>query len=408
MPTNLAQIKRLPVEEVLANLLSEARGDSMTAGETLVARAKDANLSMRDYLTLVVDPRQTKNADLKAQAMEAGLDGYQLAKLALNLPVKDDFESGVLLQAASDTFQSFPGTRALFPEVIDDMVSWQYRQNQLETVAPMLVQSRTISGVEMISTVVTDKAADYDIAGAIPEGSNIPVNSIRTSQHSVGIFKHGMGYRTTYEFERRARLDILTPYANRAQRAMELSRVKFATNLLINGHSFTTGQSAPDASLYGAAPEVAQSSYATSTAGTLNYRAILGWLVDRAKNWVPIDTVVGNYDAYLQWVLLFALPLGAAGTGASGSEVLAKTGFQFGGVDLFRGAVNFVISSAAPAGKLIGFSRSDTMEELVEAGSLINESDRSVRNQTITYYRTMNTGYRLIHGDTRSVYNYNA
>lgn len=403
---NLTQIQRRPVEEVLANLRDEAAGNSITAGETLVRRAKDAGLSMRDYLTLAIDPRQTKDADLKTQAMEAGLDGYQLAKLYLNLPVKDDYESGVLLQAASDTFQTFPGTRALFPEVIDDMVTWQYRQNQLETVAPMLAQSRTINGTELLTTVVADKADDYDIAGAISEGANIPVSSIRTTQHSVGIFKHGMGYRTTYEFERRARLDILTPYANRAQRAMELSRVKFATNLLINGHTFSTGTA--DAT-YGAAPEVTQSSFDSgATAGTLSYKAILAWLVSRAKTWVPIDTVVGNYDAYLQWVLLFALPTGAGGTGATGSEILAKAGFQFGGVDLFRGAVNFVISSTAPAGKLIGYSRSDTLEELVEAGSLIQESDRSVRNQTITYFRTMNTGYRLVHGDTRSVYNYSA
>lgn len=403
---NLSNIQRLPVEDVLAGLKAEARGESIVAGETLVARAKDAGLSMRDYLTLAVDVGKTKDETLRNQALSANLNGYELAKLALNLPVKDDFESGVLLQAASDTFQTYPGTRAMFPEVIDDMVTWQYRQSQLETVAPLLVQSRTINGTELLSTVVTDKADDYDIAGAIAEGSNIPVHSIRTTQHSVGIFKHGMGYRTTYEFERRARLDILTPYANRAQRAMELSRVKFATNLLINGHTFTSGTA--DAT-YGAAPEVTQSSYDSgATAGTLSYKAILKWLVERAKNSVPIDTVVGNYDAYLQWVLLFALPTGAAGTGATGSEILAKAGFQFGGVDLFRGAVNFVLSSSAPANKLIGFSRSDTMEELVEAGSLIQESDRSVRNQTITYFRTMNTGYRLIHGDTRSVYNFGA
>lgn len=396
--SNLTNIKRAPVEKVLANLKHEAASESRTAGEILVARAKESGLSMRDYLTYAIDVRLTEDDNLKNQAMAAKFDGYDLAKAYLNLPVADDFESGVLLQAASDTFQTFPGTRSMFPEVVDDMLRFTYRQDQFETVAPMLVQSRTINGVEVITTVVDDKADDYDIAGAVPETANIPVSSIRTTQHTVGIFKHGMGYRTSYEFERRARLDILTPYANRAARAMELSRVKFATNMLINGDG-----------VHSAAPEVDQSSLnaaagVTATAGQISYRNLLVWLVNRAKAGIPIDTVVGNWDAYLQWLILFTVP--TANQGLTNQELIGRSGFQLGGVPILQGTVNFVLSSSAPANKLIGFSRGDTLEELVEAGSLINESERSMKNQTITYYRTMNTGYRLIHGDTRSVYDF--
>lgn len=395
---NLSEIKRASVEQVLTDLRSEAASDSLRAGEILVLRAKETGLNLREYLTYAIDPRLTGDENLKNQAMAAKLNGYDLAKVYLNLPCADDFESGVLLQAASDTFQARPGTRALFPEVVDDMVSYKYRQDSLEQVAPLLVQSRTINGTELISTVIDDKKDDYDVAGMIPETSNIPVSSIKTTSHAVGIWKHGMGYRTSYEFERRARLDILTPYANRAQRAMELSRVKFATNLLINGDA-----------VFGAATEVAQSSYnaavgTNSTNGKISFQHLLHFLVTRAKNGTPVDTVVGNYDAYIQWLMLFALP--GTGNGDTPADGLARAGFQIGGVPLLSGAVNFVLSSTVPAGKLIAYSRGDTMEELVESGSLINESERSMSNQTITYYRTMNTGYRLIHGDTRSVYNY--
>jgi hypothetical protein len=399
---NLANIKRGSVESVIKDLKADAVSDSRAAGERLVSRARDAGLSMRDYLTLAVDVRATEDDNTKTQAMTAGLDGYELTKLALNLPVADDYKHGVLLQAASDTFQMHPGTRILFPEVVDDMVQFRYKQDQFERVDPMLVQSRTINGAEVLSYVVDDKAADYDVAGAIPEGSNIPVSSIRTSSHTVGIFKHGMGYRTTYEFERRASLDILTPYANRAQRAMELSRVKFATSLLINGDA-----------VHGAATQVNQSSYNTavgenSVNGKLSYKHLLRWLVARAKAGTPIDTVVGNWDAYVEWLMLFALPAANTSNAPTSAEALARTGFTIGAVPLLSGAVNFVLSSNAPANVLIGFSRGDTLEELVEAGSLINESERSVSNQTISYYRTMNTGYRLVHGDTRSVFNFGA
>lgn len=398
---NLATLKRQSVEETVGNLRHENPAESRMAGELLVARAKEAGLSMRDYLNLTVDVTKTQDESLRNQAVEAKLGGYDLMKVALQLPVANDFEQGILLQAAADTFQTFPGTRGLFPEVIDDMVTFKYKQDQLESVDALVAQSRTINGVEMISTVIADKADDYDVAGIIAETANIPVSSIRTSQQSVGIFKHGMGYRTSYEFERRISLDILTPYANRAQRQMELSRVRSATNILVNGHALTTGI---DAS-YGAAPEVEQSALdSTATAGAISWKGLLKWLVDRAKDGLPIDTVLGNYDAYFQWLQLFAVPQANQGQGVQ--ENLARAGFQLGGVPLFRGPVNFVLSSSAPAGKLVGFSKADTLEELVEAGSLIQESDRSVRNQTISYFRTMNTGFRLIHGDTRSVYDF--
>lgn len=398
---NLANIQRKSVEEVVLGLRNENPGESRNAGELLVARAKEAGLSMRDYLNLTVDVTKTQDESVRNQAMAAKLNGYDLVKVALQLPVANDFEQGILLQAAADTFQTFPGTRGLFPEVIDDMVSYRYKQDQIESVDKLVAQSRTINGVEMISTVIADKADDYDVAGIIAETANIPVSSIRTTQQSVGIFKHGMGYRTSYEFERRISLDILTPYANRAQRQMELSRVRAATNILVNGHALTTGV---DAS-YGAAPEVEQSTLdAGATAGEISWKGLLKWLVNRAKDGVPIDTVVGNYDAYFQWLQMFAVPQAAQGQGVA--ENLARAGFTMQGVPQFSGPVNFVLSSNAPAGKLIGFSKADTLEELVEAGSLINESDRSVRNQTISYFRTMNTGFRLIHGDTRSVYDF--
>lgn len=399
---NLANLKRQSVEETVGNLRHENPAESRMAGELLVARAKEAGLSMRDYLNLTVDVTKTEDESLRNQAVEAKLSGYDLMKVALQLPVANDFEQGILLQAAADTFQTFPGTRGLFPEVIDDMVTYRYKQDQMESVDQLVAQSRTINGVEMISTVIADKVDDYDVAGVIAETANIPVSSIRTSQQSVGIFKHGMGYRTSYEFERRISLDILTPYANRAQRQMELSRVRSATNILVNGHALTTGI---DPS-YGAAPEVDQSSLdSTTTAGEISWKGLLKWLVNRAKDGLPIDTVLGNYDAYFAWLQMFAVP--QANQGAGVQENLARAGFNLGGVPLFRGPVNFVLSSSAPAGKLVGFSKADTLEELVEAGSLINESDRSVRNQTISYYRTMNTGFRLIHGDTRSVYDFN-
>ena len=302
-----------------------------------------------------------------------------------------------MLQAAADTFQTFPGTRALFPEVVDDMVQWKTRLTNFETTEGMVAQRRTISGNEMLTTVVDDTLADYDEAvRAVAEGGRIPIHSIRASEKRVKFWKFGNGYKTTYEFERRASLDILTPYASRTQTRIERSKVSVATSTLLNGDGVT-----------GAAGVVGQSSYnnanttGTATAGKLSYKHLAAWLVARAKTGAPIDTVIGNWDMYLQWLFMFAIPTSNATR--TDAENLAATGFQIGGVPILQGNIQFKLASDMPDNQLLGFSRGDTLEELTEAGSLIQESEKSIQTQEVTYVRTETSGFRLIFGDTRSV-----
>ena len=75
---------------------------------------------------------------------------------------------------------------------------------------------------------------------------------------------------------------------------------------------------------------------------------------------------------------------------------------------LMDGTVNFAISSTAPENQIIGITKGETIEELIEAGSLISEAERAPLNQSITYLKTETSGYRLAYSDTRSIYNYAA
>lgn len=385
---DLIDIKRLPVEAVLADMRG-SRGASAEAGLKLVAQAADAGLNLRDYLTLAIDTRQGENAEKFAT-----LNGYEAALAFLNLPFKNDLEQGVLLQAASETFQKYPGTRAMFPEVIDDMLRWKNRQDQLETVAPLLAQSRTITGTELVTTLVDDDSKERD-SFTVPELARIPVRTIRTSEQSVKMYKHGSAYRTSYEFNRRASLDILTPFAARVARELEISKVKAATSVLLNGDGVN-----------GAAPVLGITAFGGDIANgnTLqnNYKALAKWLMAKAKDGTPIDTIVGNFDQFVELVFMFSQTLSSA---KSTVEKVAEAGGPSVNLNLpiMNGSVNFVLSSSAPANKLIGFNKAETLEELVEAGSEISENERSIQNQAITYVRTEVTGYKLALGDTRHV-----
>lgn len=390
---SLTQIKKVSADSLKASLTSTEGQVSANAGIALAKDAASFGLSVKDYLLLSVEH----------EAANDGLNGYELMLYKLNLPVRNDLANGVHLQAASETFQQHVGTRALFPEVIDDVIRFATRQEQLEQVAPMLAASRTINGVELLSTVISDDSAEND-SFVVSEMSRIPVRTIKTSQQSVKFYKHGSALRTTYEFSRRASIDLLVPHANRIARELERSKVKVATATLINGDG-----------AYDAAPVVNQSAYNgaaytgfTATDGKINWTHFLYWLVERAKAGVPVDTVVMNWDGLFQWLMLFgANQMSSSNFGPTAVENLQKSGVQIADVgsalNLFK-AITPVLSSAVPAGRIIGFSKGDTLEELKEAGSDIAETERAILSQTMTMTRTENTGYRLVYGDTRSVF----
>lgn len=383
---DLIDIQRQPVETVLKGLRG-SRGESTEAGQKLIHMAADVGLGLRDYLTLAID---TRAGEHKEQLGD--LTGYEATLLHLNLPYRNDLENGVLLQAASETFQTFPGTRALFPEVIDDMLRWKHTQDQLETTEGLLAQRRTITGNEMISTTVDDDSGELGTF-TVPEMARIPVRTIKTSQSAVKMFKHGSAYRTSYEFSRRASLDLLTPFANRVARELEISKVKAATSVLINGDGVN-----------GAAP-VKAISHADfgGVAGTLDYKALAKWIMQAAKEGKPIDTIVGNYDMFVEMLFLFQPTLASQLSLAGVLPQIAGTPKVNVSLPILNSSVKFALSSSMPADKLIGYAKDETLEELIEAGSSISENERSILNQAITYVRTENTGYKLAFGDTRRI-----
>lgn len=396
---NLSTIKRVAPAVLLAGLLSANAGESRSAAERLVSEAKDSGLCMRDYLTLAIDCTQAEDVGRYSQGNDKLLNGFEASLLYLGLPFRDNFEHGVFLQAASDTFQKYPGTRAMFPEVIDQMLRWKTRQDQIETIAPFVAQSRTITGTELISTVVEDDTASRGTS-TIAEFGKIPVRTIRTSQSSVGIFKHGSGIRTSYEFERRASLDILTPFASRVARELELSKVRAAISVMINGDGVNAAAPVESIVTFGGVDK-------DTTPVSGQYKAISTWLAKKAALGTPIDTVAGNIDMYLELLFMY-LPTLNRGAQSDIKEMMAAGAAGLNvNIPLLGGNATFALASSMPAHQLLGFNRGETLEELVEAGSSISENERSITNQAITYVRSENSGFKLAYGDTRFILNTN-
>ncbi len=393
----LSMNRRSP-EEVLGGLLSKERDVSARAGLALLDNVRSYGVSMKDYLTLAIQPKASTS---RPDIAKSDLSGFEAALAYLNLPTQNNFKEGIVLQAAAQTFATYDGTRAMFPEVLDTMLRWQDRLFFFESTPPIVASSKTVVGAQLIMAIVSDGADGQDVyrSSTVSEGGQVPVRSVQTTQTTVSFFKHGSGYEVSYEFLRRAQLDILTPFAARVQRLLEVSKVANVTNLLINGYGTTAHPAAT--------VKKQQADYSGGT-GTLNYGALLSWFADRAKAGVPVDTVVGNFAMYMQWLKLFYVPLQTSGsTGiieSTGADAMAKAGFAVGRLPILDFNVQFAISSQMPNNQLMGITKAETVEELVEAGSLIAEADRAIRNQTVTYVRSENVGYRLTFGDTRQIY----
>lgn len=398
MIRSTTEIKRQAPATLLAGLLSESQHDSKEAGLKLIRQAKDYGLDLKSYLRLAVDARLTADETDRRRYLDGDnkfVNGYEAALMFLNLPIRDDLDGGVMLQLAADTFNKFPGTRAMFPPVIDEMVRWRYRQTNFETTAGLISQSRTVAGTEMISTIVEDTAGDYTVARAISEGGRIPIHAIKTSEQSVKWWKFGTGYKTSYEFGRRASLDILTPYALRTQKQIEASKVLALTNVLINGDGINAAATVIDMSSYD------DDAGATAVSGKLSVPHLASWFARRAQAGVPIDVVVGNWTMYIKWILTFALP--TSNSTVAEAERLAAAGLKVSTSNVLNFDIKFELSSGVPDNQLLGYSVADTAEELIEAGSQIEETERSIQTQEVSYVKTETSGFRLIFGDTRSI-----
>lgn len=383
----LTSIPKLDTDEFLAkfNLKASDPDESVKAAKALLNEVKryGTAITVGDYINLSVRRDST-------------FSGLELVLNELGIPTRESYEDHVVIEAANDVFDTYPGTRALFPEVINDTITWVYRQPLQNTVADILAGSRGISGNEMISTEVEDDSAELE-SYIVPERGRIPITSIKTTQNAVKIWKLGHGIGWTYEFARRARLDLIAPFVGRIQRRLEEAKMAAALSLIINGDTVRS-----------AATEVNQDDYdatvgVTSTDGKIHWECFLYWLVQRAKAGTPVDTVIGNWDAAFQWHRLWSVN---SATGAPDAQNMAMVAERFNVPGLKLPIPQFVTAPTAPPNKLIGILRPETLEEVRENGSDIEERQRYIETQEEAVFSTTNVGYRIIWGDTRQVYDF--
>lgn len=387
---SLDQLTKRPVAEVIAGLDSGEDSVSKNAAFKLLSEARSYGLSVKQYLIAACAPSEED----KLKKQNDQMNGYEQTLVAMNIPVKPNLEGGIDLRAASETFGTKTGTRILFPDVLMDIVRWTTGQDTIVNTAAIVAQTRTIQGVSAIMLDLVDPGDDSISMFQIAEGAEIPLRKISTSERTVKMYKVGHGYEFTYEFARRANIDILTPYVNRINRQFEIDKVKYVTAILVNGDGVAGGITVDAETSYG------------GTNGALDWKSLFNWLVSRAAAGYPIDTLIGNYSTYGDFIGLFTPTVNTNNIPQSmekvGGPVLAPN------LSFMNYKINFAISNTVAANTLVGIIKPETIEELNEAGSDIQESDRLITQQKVQFVRTTTVGYNLVTPQARRGFSYSA
>lgn len=390
------EIVRGAPSEVLAGVMNADHRISEDAGMTLCRRAAEYGLNLRDYLRLAVDPRMEKDEKVRAQfAANDGrfLNGYEASLAFCQLPIRDDFDNGVTLQLAADSFASRKGLRAFFPEVVEEVVRWKHKQDPWATTDGLIANKRTIDGVEMITKVNIDDDSQTLGSFTMPEYGRLPTFTLSASDTAIKFYKFGSAIKTSYEFERRVTVDILTPYAKRVERRKEIDKLRVATNVMVNGdgvHKPALTENLKDSKWGG--------DWTNGKTLKNNYMALMKFLASRAYADMPVDTIGGNINTYIELFMMF-YPTNVV---KSEMEHMQMHGAPRVSLTLpIFNDVNFKLLPSMPDNKMLCFSVDDSLEELTEAGSKISESEKSIQNQSYFYTNSENMGYRLLFDDTR-------
>lgn len=239
---------------------------------------------------------------------------------------------------------------------------------------------------------LTEPAADQKRFVRIGEGAEVPEVTLTGSEHYLKIYKFGRAFRTTYEFLRRSRIDLVALHIARMAIQAEDDKVAAAMDVMINGD----GNAATAATVYNLT-----ALDPLATPGFLTLRAWLSFKL-KFKNPYALTTILGQEAAILSTQLL--------STGNANVPLVSIAGPSgFGGFrpinPQLRDSVGYGITDQAPANQIVGIDRRFGLERVSEIGGNITEMERYIRNQTQVLVMTEVEGYGVFDQNATKILN---
>lgn len=374
--------------------LSAKGGAGEAAGRELITMATQLGTDIQGVILSMV------SSDLK------DLDAVEAVFAHTDMPLQlHDSRAKAKLATATETYVTSGSLKLLIPMLMDNLVREANNRPLVEDVRDLIASDRRVSGNELITEVIYDKATGdaYD-SFRIAEGGKIPVRTLKATNQAVRFYKLGSGIEFTYETGRRVSIDRFIPHVNRQKFERTQAEARYAVQVLLQGDGVHPALVAKDIEDFGGTPAATPNRRIRD-----NAEAFLAWLMDAAKNNRPIDTIVVNYDSLFD--LGFMFPVYKESENNAG--VVQSVGVQnVGGttvglnISLTSGMalnVKVVVSSEMPAKSILGFRKDETLERLEEIGSEIQEQESTIRTQTVLIVGTVNVGFAIAYQESRQL-----
>lgn len=319
------------------------------------------------------------------------LDAFERQLKEQGIITKSLYEKGIYADPV-DAFYRTSESQVLFPEYIARQVREAIVQ---DTVLPYLIGQNTIIQGDTYRTFYVEDQPEAARKKRVTEASELPRAKIVGKEQTVKIYKFGRAIEASYEVIRRMQIDMLALHVRRIAIQAAKDKVEEIISVIKDGDG--NNNAAPVLKLTDLDSD--------ATAGTLTAKGFLAFLMEFEP--FPCNTLIAAKDAFLQIVLTNIPNLSTADL----LRLLAQgasTGISLSAPQLPSGQFRLFWNSAVDSMRVHGINNQYAIEQVTEAGSDIQESDRFITRQTQVLTISENTGYSKMFVEATKTLNINA
>jgi len=319
------------------------------------------------------------------------LDAFERQLKEQGIITKSLYEKGIYANHV-EAFYRTSESQVLFPEYIARQVREAIMQ---DTVLPYLIGQNTIITGDSYRTFYVEDQPEAQRKKRVTEASELPRAKIVGKEQTVKIYKFGRAIEASYEVIRRMQIDMLALHVRRIAIQAAKDKVEEVISVIKNG----------DGNNNAALVLALTSLDSSATAGTLTAKGFLAFLMEFEP--FPCNTLIAAKDAFLQIVLTNIPNLNTADL----LRLLAQgasTGISLNAPQLPSGQFRLFWNSTVDSLRVHGINNQYAIEQVTEAGSDIQESDRFITRQTQVLTISENSGYSKIFNEATKTLNINA
>lgn len=344
-------------------------------------RASELGMTLWQYFELI---QPSKPGDT--------LTAFERQLQLAGIMTKSDPARGLFASTGEYFFQSDrPGSAILFPVLLQKTAIWA-KMNQVCDINKIVATTRSISGSSSYQSLFIDDSAIIGAGNATAHGRRFRVDQrgqfpsvkIGWSETASAVTKHGVKLDWTYEFVRRASIELMTTVVARIMLQDQQELFNEAISIAISGDGTAASPAARVRKFRSggvAGPDDIVVS-AASAAGKIVYEGYLKFI----GGFKPynINVIVGNMATLTKLILMDRPNMDPA---QIISTLLTQTSSQGQiNADQFNGQlfpnVTFYPSEAVGNDIIVGMDTQFAMERVIELGSDIQEVARVIENQT--------------------------